>query len=150
VIVPPCCLNTTKHRVRKDPVDPLLSGQYLLFCLIKLVPLMQALYKLFALVQRNTTTILVKAFIEPLNKASASIATDPSSQHMRSSSNTRSHHSLTRRLAQLDWVSPRTTRRKGLDHWPDREQCPLRRCRADDRYTRPGSRLHPSGRSVSR
>ena len=104
VIVPLCCLNTTKHRVRKDPVDPLLSGQYLLFCLIKLVPLMQALYKLFALVQRNTTTILVKAFIEPLNKSSASVATDPSSQHTRSSSNTRSHHSLTRRLAQLDWV----------------------------------------------
>src|SRR5260221_5713160 len=67
----------------------------------------------------------------------------------RSSSNTHTHHSSTHRLAQADWVWPRTTCRTDPHHWSDRGQCPLRRCRADDRYTRPGSRLHPFVRSVS-
>src|SRR5258706_15763903 len=49
-----------------------------------------------------------------------------------------------------DWVWPRTTCLKDPHHSPDPGQCLLRRCRADARYTRSGSHLHPFVRSISR
>jgi pimeloyl-ACP methyl ester carboxylesterase len=43
-------------------------------------------------------------FIAPLNRSTASVATDPTSQRTKRSSNTRTHHLSIRRPVQPDWA----------------------------------------------